>query len=71
MNDPRIPALLVSHHRPGFYFRVLDEGEVRAGDGIVKLAAGPEQLTVADVDALLDRPGRTRPGVLRALGFPR
>ena len=28
MNDPRIPALLVSHHRPGFYFRVLEEGEV-------------------------------------------
>jgi MOSC domain-containing protein YiiM len=31
MNDPRIPALLVSHHRPGFCFRVLDEGEVQAG----------------------------------------
>jgi MOSC domain-containing protein YiiM len=28
MSDPRIPALLVSHHRPGFYFRVLEEGEV-------------------------------------------
>ena len=26
MNDARIPALLVSHHRPGFYFRVLREG---------------------------------------------
>ncbi len=23
MDDPRMPALLVSHHRPGFYFRVL------------------------------------------------
>ena len=32
MNDPRIPALLVSHHRPGFYFRVLEEGDVEAGD---------------------------------------
>ena len=31
MNDPRIPALLVSHRRPGFYFRVLEEGEVRGG----------------------------------------
>ena len=41
MNDPRIPALLVSHHRPGFYFRVLEEGEVEAGDEIVKLASGP------------------------------
>ncbi len=41
MNDPRIPALLVSHHRPGFYFRVLQEGEVQAGDEIVKVAFGP------------------------------
>src|SRR3954452_16895368 len=50
MNDPRIPALLVSHRRPGFYFRVLEEGEVQAGDEIVKVAGGPEQMTVAEVD---------------------
>ena len=70
MNDPRIPALLVSHHRPGFYFRVLQEGEVQAGDGIVKLSSGPEQMTVADVDALLYLPGHTRQGLLRALRVP-
>src|SRR6267142_5273508 len=35
MNEPRIPALLVSHHRPGFYLRVLREGRVQAGDEIV------------------------------------
>jgi len=28
MNEPRMAALLVAHHRPGFYFRVLQEGEV-------------------------------------------
>ena len=39
MNDPRIAALLVSHHRPGFYFRVLEEGDVEAGDAIVKVAS--------------------------------
>ena len=70
MNDPRIPALLVSHHRPGFYFRVLEEGEVQAGDDIVKLSSGPEQMTVADVDALLYLPGHTRQGLLRALRVP-
>jgi ferredoxin-NADP reductase/MOSC domain-containing protein YiiM/ferredoxin len=70
MNDPRIPALLVSHHRPGFYFRVLTEGEVQAGDDIVKLSSGPEQMTVADVDALLYLPGHTRQGLLRALRVP-
>ena len=70
MNDPRIPALLVSHHRPGFYFRVLEEGNVQAGDKIVKLSSGPEQMTVADVDALLYLPGHTRQGLLRALRVP-
>jgi len=70
MNEPRIPALLVSHHRPGFYFRVLEEGEVQAGDDIVKLSSGPEQMAVADVDALLYLPGRTRQGLLRALRIP-
>ena len=71
MNDPRMPALLVSHHRPGFYFRVLDEGEVEAGDEIVKVASGPEQMTVAEVDALLYLPGHPRRQLLRALRHPR
>jgi len=70
MNDPQIPALLVSHHRPGFYFRVLEAGDVQAGDAIVKLSSGPEQMTVADVDALLYLPGHTRQGLLRALRVP-
>ena len=70
MNDPQIPALLVSHHRPGFYFRVLEEGEVQAGDDIIKLSSGPEQMTVADVDGLLYLPGHTRQGLLRALRIP-
>ena len=43
MNDPRMPALLVSHHRPGFYFRVLEEGEVQAGDEIIKLRSAPNR----------------------------
>src|SRR5271165_5876061 len=53
MNEPRMPALLVSHHRPGFYFRVLQEGEVGGDDDIAKIADGPERITVADTDALL------------------
>jgi ferredoxin-NADP reductase/MOSC domain-containing protein YiiM/ferredoxin len=70
MNDPRIPALLVSHHRPGFYFRVLQEGEVQAGDEIVKLASGSEQMTVAEIDALLYLPAHPRQQLLRALRIP-
>ena len=70
MNDPRIPALLVSHHRPGFYFRVLEEGDVEAGDEILKVASGPEQMTVAEIDALLYLPGHPRQQLLRALRIP-
>lgn len=70
LNDPRIPALLVSHRRPGFYFRVLQEGDVQAGDEIVKLASGPERMTVAEVDALLYLPGHSRGALLRALRIP-
>ena len=70
LNDARIPALLVSHRRPGFYFRVLEEGEVQAGDEIVKVAPGPEQMTVAEIDALLYLPGHPRQQLLRALRIP-
>jgi ferredoxin-NADP reductase/MOSC domain-containing protein YiiM/ferredoxin len=70
MNDPRIPALLVSHRRPGFYFRVIEEGEVEAGDEIVKLDSGPEQMTVAEVDGLLYLPGHPRQQLLRVLRIP-
>jgi ferredoxin-NADP reductase/MOSC domain-containing protein YiiM/ferredoxin len=70
MNDPRIPALLVSHRRPGFYFRVLQEGEVQAGDEIIKLASGAEAMTVAEVDGLLYLPGHPRQQLLRALRIP-
>ena len=70
MADPRMPALLVRHRRPGFYFRVLDEGEVRAGDEIVKVADGPEAMTVAEVDGLLYLPGHPRDRIERALRIP-
>src|ERR1700684_3284652 len=56
MAEPAMAALLVSHHRPGFYFRVLEEGEVGAGDEITKVVDGPERITVADIDALLYLP---------------
>ncbi|MFI5694145.1 MOSC domain-containing protein [Kribbella sp. NPDC051586] len=58
MGEPELPALLVSHHRPGFYCRVITEGEITAGDSIVKTSTGPHALSVADVDALLYLPDR-------------
>src|SRR5579863_1428551 len=70
MNEPRMPALLVEHHRPGFYFRVLQEGEVGAGDDIVKITDGPERISVSEVDALLYLPGHTSEQLQRALRIP-
>ena len=70
MNEPRMPALLVEHRRPGFYFRVLQGGEVGAGDDIVKVADGPERSTVAEIDALLYLPGHSRGQLERALRIP-
>ena len=70
MGNPQIPALLVSHHRPGFYLRVLREGPVQAGDDIVQVASGPEGMTVAEVDALLYLPGHSRQRVAEALRIP-
>ena len=65
VGEPRLPALLVAHHRPGFYMRVLTEGRIAAGDQIVKTRTGPEALSVADTDALLYLPGPDT-GKLRA-----
>ena len=70
MDDPAMPSLLVAHHRPGFYLRVLEEGPVQPGDAIVKVADGPERLTVAQVDALLYLPNKSPPLLERALRIP-
>ena len=58
LGEPELPALLVSHHRPGFYMRVISEGPIQAGDAIIKTRTGPHALSVADADALLYLPGR-------------
>jgi ferredoxin-NADP reductase/MOSC domain-containing protein YiiM/ferredoxin len=70
MAEPRMAALLVSHHRPGFYLRVLEEGDVGAEDEIVKVADGPERITVADIDALLYLPRPSRKKLERSLKIP-
>jgi ferredoxin-NADP reductase/MOSC domain-containing protein YiiM len=70
MSEPQMAALLVAHGRPGFYFRVLEEGEVEAGDEIVQIAAGPERMTVAEVNALLYMPGHPRSELEKALRIP-
>jgi ferredoxin-NADP reductase/MOSC domain-containing protein YiiM len=67
MNEPRMPALLTSSGRPGFYFRVLREGDVCAGDDIVKVGEADERMTVAEINALLYSPNHARDQLERAL----
>jgi len=67
MNEPRMPALLTSSGRPGFYLRVLQEGVVGADDEIVKVGEAKEQMTVAEVNALLYSPNHPRDRLERAL----
>ena len=70
MNEPRMAALLVSHHRPGFYLRVLVEGRVQAGDEIVKIGSDPVAISVAEIDGLLYLPGHPRDRLAAALKIP-
>ena len=70
MGDPQLPSLLVAHHRPGFYLRVLTEGHVSAGDEIVRIARGPRLLSVADVDALLYLPPHDAERLRATLDIP-
>jgi ferredoxin-NADP reductase/MOSC domain-containing protein YiiM/ferredoxin len=70
MGIPQMPSLLVSHKRPGFYFRVIEEGEIGAGDEIVKVADGPEHVTVVEIDGLLYLPGHASDQLQRALRIP-
>jgi ferredoxin-NADP reductase/MOSC domain-containing protein YiiM/ferredoxin len=67
LNEPRMPALLTSSGRPGFYFRVLREGDVAAGDEIVKVGEADERMSVAEVNALLYSSDHPRDRLERAL----
>src|SRR3954453_23994492 len=66
-NEPRMPALLTSSGRPGFYFRVLQEGDVGAGDDIVQIGAATERMTVAEINALLYSSNHAHDRLERAL----
>ena len=71
MDEPRMAALLTGHGRPGFYFRVLEEGAVQPGDDVVKVATGVGRMSVASINALLYLDRRPDPQLLqRALRIP-
>src|SRR5262249_30622336 len=69
MNEPRMPALLTSSGRPGFYMRVVREGDVGSADEIIKVGEASERMTVAEMNALLYSPELPRARLEAALGI--
>ena len=49
MNDPQIVKPFLESKRVGFYVRVLEEGEVGAGDAIERTKVGEGQMTVKEI----------------------
>jgi ferredoxin-NADP reductase/MOSC domain-containing protein YiiM len=70
MGQPQLPSLLVAHHRPGFYLRVLTEGHVQTGDEVVRSGRGRHEMSVAEIDALLYLPGHDPDRVRLATDIP-
>ncbi|MEU0504527.1 MOSC and FAD-binding oxidoreductase domain-containing protein [Nocardia sp. NPDC005998] len=70
LGEPEMPALLVAQHRPGFYFRVITEGHVQAGDEIVRSRLGRHRMSVATIDALLYLPDRDTDQLRKAVDIP-
>ncbi|MEU3646930.1 MOSC domain-containing protein [Lentzea sp. NPDC034063] len=70
LDEPRMPSLMVAHGRPGFYLRVITEGEVQAGDEIVRTEVGRHRMSVAAIDALLYLPDRDTEQLRKAVDIP-
>lgn len=70
MGDPQFPKHFLRSERVGFYLRVLEEGEVGAGDAIELVSAGPEQMSVKEIVHLLYFDKKDRKGAQRALRIP-
>lgn len=49
MGSTRFIKQFLASGRVGFYLRVLEEGEVGAGDEIHRVRAGPEQMTIREI----------------------
>lgn len=53
MGDALFPKRFLRANRPGFYLRVLEEGEVGAGDLFIREQTDPQRVSVAAINHLL------------------
>lgn len=49
MGLPEFPKQFLESRRVGFYFRVLEEGEITAGDAITRIEVASEPMSVAEI----------------------
>ena len=70
MNLPGFSRQFITSGRLGFYFRVLEEGEVGAGDSIERVQVGPEKITVWELAQLYYFDYDNREKIRRLLSIP-
>ncbi|MDH3242634.1 MAG: MOSC domain-containing protein [Alphaproteobacteria bacterium] len=69
-DDPGLPRRFFQAGRLGFYFRVLDEGEIGAGDEVVREARDAAGITIAEVARLWADKGAGPGDLERVLAVP-
>lgn len=70
MGLPEFPKMFLESLRLGFYLRVLEEGEVEAGDIVERVKPGPEQMTLREIARLKYFDKENLDGARRALRIP-
>ena len=70
MGDPRFPDVFRKSERIGYYLRVIEEGDVGAGDGIERLDSVGGGMTVRELFHLVFFDSGNREGIARALELP-
>jgi MOSC domain-containing protein YiiM len=67
MGMPGFPKQFLASGRVGFYLRVLEEGEVSAGDAFERVESDPERMSVREMSHLLFFEPKNLEGAKRAL----
>ncbi|MEE8256588.1 MAG: MOSC domain-containing protein, partial [Acidobacteriota bacterium] len=70
MERPDFLKVFMPSERVGFYFRVLEEGDVGAGDVVERVKVDPEQMTVREMFNLLYFAKQNLEGARKALRIP-
>ena len=70
MGLPEFPKQFLQSRRSGFYLRVLEEGVIGAGDDIVRVGTGPEQMSIRSLLNLVYFEHDNVEGAAQALRIP-